>query len=470
MSAVRGLPRDDDPSRLRGYRAAVVAPVGMPPIRDGIVFVEDGRIVTVTEAASVIEGHATNLGDVVITPGLVNAHTHLDLTAYRGGVLAGLDFFGWIRTLTRSKATLTPAELLDSARAGIRAGLARGITTYADTANTDAALDAMLELGVRGIAYREVFGPDPAQCAASLAELEGHVAAMRARATPLVQVGVSPHAPYSVSDDLFAAVAAFARREALPMAIHIAESEAESELVVHGRGPFADFLAGRGIAVVPRAETPIALLARARALGEQVLLIHGVRVNADDIVTMARHGCGHAHCPHSNAWFGHGRAPLGALLAGGVRVGMGTDSLGSNDGMDVLAEAASSLATHRADARGAPPAERAALEAADPLTLATLGGARALRLDNEIGTLEADKAADLAWFPLPAELRGEGALTTAQVAAALVRAGGAARGVLVAGRPVATGAEPSPESSAVEARVTAISARLGEWRRANTPG
>ncbi|MBI3792220.1 MAG: amidohydrolase family protein [Gemmatimonadetes bacterium] len=486
MTIVGGTPHKPDaaePAAVRAYRARIVAPVGAPPIRDGVVVVDEDEIAYVGPSADAPAVPTENLGDVVLTPGLVNTHTHLDLTAYQG-VLDGLDFFGWIRTLTRSKATLSPAELLDSARAGILRGLARGITTFADTANTDAALDAMAELGVRGIAYREVFGPDPAVAAASLAELAGHVRAMRARATPLVQVGVSPHAPYSVSDALFEAVAAFARAEQLPMAIHIAESEAETELVVHGRGPFAAFLASRGIAVVPRAETPIALLARARALGAQTLLIHAVRVNADDIVTIARHGCGVAHCPHSNAWFMHGTAPAAAMLAGGVRLGIGTDSMGSNDGMDVLREAAASLAAQRAalaSSEGASSGEpgafdasaaerRAALDATDPLTLATRAGARALRLDDRIGVLAPGFQADLAWFPLPSALDAHATLSTASVGAALAAAGRDAVGVEVAGRRLPMQAARGSDFIALERRVAEITTRLRGWRAADTPG
>ena len=451
----------------RAYRAALVAPVGSAPIRGGVVVVDQGVIAYVGPEREAPTVPTVDLGDVVITPGFVNTHTHLDLTAYRGGVLDGLDFFGWIRTLTRSKATLSAEELLDAARAGIMAGLARGITTYADTSNSDAALDAMAELGVRGIAYREVFGPDPSAADAAMAELATHVGAMRARATHLVRVGVSPHAPYSVSDALFERVAAFARAERLPMAIHIAESEAETALVADGRGPFADFLVQRGIPVVPRAPTPIALLAARRALGEHTLLIHCVRVNADDLVTMARHGCGVAHCPQSNDWFGHGAAPLGAMLVGGVRVGMGTDSMGSNDGMDVLAEAGSSLARARAAAAGP---VRAALDASDALTLATWGGACALRMEDTIGQLAPGFAADLAWFPLPLSLASGPTPSTADVGNALLTAGREAMGVIVAGTVRLAGGTPSSERLALEARVTAMTQRLHRWRVDNAAG
>ncbi len=452
---------------MSGYRAALVAPVGAPPIADGAVVLDGERIAWVGPAAQAPGGALTDLGDALITPGLVNAHTHLDLTAYRG-VLDGLALFPWIRTLTLSKATLTGAQLLDSARLGIADGLSRGITTYADTANTTAAFDAMHELGVRGIAYLEVFGPDGSQAPATLSELAAQVAALRPRATERVQLGVSPHAPYSVSDALFAAVSAYAAREGLPLAVHIAEGVDESQLVARGEGPWAEFLRARGIGVAPRGRTPVALLAAHGVLGERTLLIHAVHADAGDIGTMAHHGCGVAHCPWSNAWFNHGTAPVAAMLARGVRVGVGSDSMGSNTRMDVLAEAASALAAQRALAGSAEEAD--ALHATDALTLVTLGGARALHLEHRIGTLTAGHAADLAVFPLPATLDRAHAPTTCGVADALAAQGSWAQLAVVAGTPVFTAGRATGADIGIMERVADVTAHLVRWRSERTPG
>ncbi len=246
-------------ARCVRYNARVVRAVSGADVEDGTVVVDDDRITYVGPRAGAPPGRDVELGDVILSPGLVNAHTHLDLTVLRGR-FDGLSFFEWIRALTAARAALSPTELLESARAGIREGLLAGITTYADTAPNDAPFEAMRELGVRGIAYREVFGPDPAQRDASMDGLREAVAAMRARETPLVRAGVSPHAPYSVSDELFTAVATHARSEGLPLATHVAESDEESLLVATGEGAFAAFLRGRGIPVGPRGHTPVELL------------------------------------------------------------------------------------------------------------------------------------------------------------------------------------------------------------------
>src|SRR5207245_2388438 len=139
--------------------------------------------------------------------------------------------------------------LLDSACYGLEEGIRSGVTSYADTSASGLVMRAMREAGVRGIMYQEVFGPDPAQCAASIAELRNTVAGLRYLETALVRVGVSPHAPYTVSDDLFRATAELAREQRLPLAVHIAESELERKLVVEAAGSFADGLRRRGVAV-----------------------------------------------------------------------------------------------------------------------------------------------------------------------------------------------------------------------------
>jgi cytosine/adenosine deaminase-related metal-dependent hydrolase len=365
--------------------------VSGPDIESGTVVVEGDIITWVGPRALAPPGRDVELGDVILAPGLVNAHTHLDLTVMRER-FRGLSFFDWIRALTAARGELSAEQLLDSARAGIREGLLAGITTYADTSPGDAPFEAMLELGVRGIAYREVFGPDPRQCQASMAALREAVAAMRARETPLVRVGLSPHAAYSVSDELFTAVAEFARSESLQIATHVAESEDESQLVSNGDGAFAVFLRGRAITVEPRGRTPIDLLERRGVLGPNALLIHCIRCDERDIVTIAKHRCGVATCPMSNRYFGHGAAPVAAMRDANVRVGAGSDSLASNDRMDVLRESRLALGNRSS--------EREVWE------LATLGGARALRLDHVISSLEAGKQADLAAFPRSADPAG----------------------------------------------------------------
>ena len=385
----------------------------------------------------------------MLTPGLVNAHTHLDLTAFRG-LLRGLPFYSWVRELVALRAELADRDFVDGARAGIAEGLRAGVTTFADTAPTGASFDAMLEMGVRGVAYREVFGPDPAQREAALAALIATVREARERETDLVRVGVSPHAPYSVSDALFTGVADFARAEGFPLATHIAESEEESALVRAADGPFADFLRSRQIRVSPRAGSPIALLRQTGVLGESALLIHCVHCDDTDITAIVGHGCGVAACPSSNAFLLGQHARVGTLRAAGARLGVGSDSMASNDAMDVLREA------HLA-ARLVHPGETAAGSSV-VWYLATMGGARALRLDHVIGSLEVGKQADLAAFPLSALDHPGFEATSSQ-----------ASFVAVGGNPlVRHGALVAPVADAIR-RTDACTVRLHGWLENRPP-
>ncbi len=378
------------------YHARWICPVSSAPFSDGTVSVESGRIAYVGPRSDAPRNASdVDLGHVILMPGLVNTHCHLELTAMRG-FLDGLGFREWIVRLTSARrAVLTPEMLLDAARLGVAEGLQHGITTFADTGDSGTGFDALLELGARGISYREVFGPDPSQCDDAIAGLAAKLDDMQQRATELVRVGASPHAPYTVSDALFRATAALARERGLPLAVHIAEGALESALVQRGEGGFADGLRSRGIPVAPRGRTPVALLDALGVLGAQSLLIHCVRVDDEDIATIARHECAVAHCPASNAKLGHGIAPLTQLLGANVRVGLGSDSVASNDRMDMLDEAR--LAVLFAGAREQ---RHDALGSGRALELATIGGARALGLDSEIGTLDVGKAADLAAFKL----------------------------------------------------------------------
>lgn len=448
------------------WHARWVLPVATPPIADGTVVTEGDRITWVGPRAQAPAlasgGRDEELGDSILVPGLVNAHTHLDLTMMRGG-LEDLAFFDWVRTLTAAKRELlSAADFRDAALLGVAEGLSRGVTTFGDTADNSAPFEALRALGARGIAFREVFGPDAAQCAESMRQLEQAVAEMRARATERVQVGVSPHAPYSVSSALFAAVAGFAAREGLPVAVHAAESAAEDDLVRHGRGAFADLLRGRGIAVGPRGFGPVALLGEAGLLRAGTLLIHCVRASADDVRRIADAGCGVAHCPASNAKLGHGTAPLAEFLAAGARVGLGSDSMASNDAMDLLGEARLASLAQRARLGKAD-----AVPARSALRLATMGGAEALRLDATIGSLTPGKQADLAAFRLDGlSAPGE----DPAVALIFASAGARAHRVVVAGDERVRDGVVRGYDAAVTRRVEAAASRLAQWRRARTPG
>ncbi len=448
------------------YRASWVLPMSQSPIANGAVAVRGDRITFVGAAGDAPPGRVEDLGDAALMPGLVNVHTHLELTPLRH-LLEGLDFDQWIRTLTHLRRTVLAdaADVATGARIGIAEGLLRGITTYADTSDTGSpVMQALTAMGVRGVVYKEVFGPDPQQLDRSMHALREAVHELRALASPKVRIGVSPHAPYSVSKQLFGAVATYAVEEQLPMAVHLAESAFEEQLVTQGLGPYAENWRSRGIDPDgARARSSVALLHEAGALRARPLIIHAVRIDTADIELLAEAKCAVAHCPVSNARFGHGIAPLQEMLDAGLRVGIGTDSVASNNRMDLLDESrvAHLMACTRTQSWRAFPAAQA-------LWHATAGGGAALGLWDSLGTLVAGAPADLCAFPLD----GLAALPVADVSDALLHgiAGAPARFTMASGVVrVRDGALVDGAGHLADReRLTEITTRLLEARRGMT--
>jgi 5-methylthioadenosine/S-adenosylhomocysteine deaminase len=371
--------------RARRLAARWLIPVEGAPIEHGALLIgPDGRVQAVGPDSIVARPSdvvAEDFGDAVILPGLINTHTHLELTGFEGRVRER-EFPAWIRQLRELKKTRAPADYVGAARLGLAACYAGGVTTIADTGDSGAALQVLAEAGGSGVAYQEVFGPHPAQADESLAGLRDRVTRLRGWSGDRVRIGVSPHAPYTVSGPLFRAVAAWSRAESLPLAVHIAESPAETEFVANGSGPFARAWEARGIPL-PRSSglSPVGWLAEHGVLTDRTLCIHAVQLGRADIDRLRDSGAAVAHCPLSNQAHGHGAAPLGAMLQAGIPVGLGTDSEVSVGRLDLLAEARAARSL-------------AQLTAEMLIELCTLGGARALGLDSETGSLRSGKWGD----------------------------------------------------------------------------
>jgi len=392
----------------RRLAADWVLPIGRPPIRRGAVLLDaGGRIVDVGPDQAVPRPAgiaAEQWAGATLIPGLVNAHTHLELTGLDGAV-PDEDFPGWIRRLIALKAGRTAAQVMEAARQGVVGGWAAGVTTVADTGDSGAVVQALAELGGSGVAYHEIFGPDPLTAGERLADYRQRFDELRRYATGRVRLGVSPHAPYSVSGALYAAVSAWAAQEGLPLAVHVAESAEEVELVSRWAGPFAEQWRARGIAPpAGRGTSPVAWLERHGVLGPRTLCIHAVRVDQADIGRLAAHRCAVAHCPRSNRRHAGREAPLRALLDAGLAVGVGTDSAASVSPPDLLCEAR--------EAR-----RLAGLDAAAALNLGTGSAARAIGLAAEVGTLEPGHWGDLVAVRTPAA--GDGVAAEEAVLASL---------------------------------------------------
>jgi cytosine/adenosine deaminase-related metal-dependent hydrolase len=354
-----------------------VLPVEGPPIRDGAVAIEDGRIAAVGPAAEL--GTGTRYERAAILPGFVNAHSHLEYAVY-AGFGDGLDFGPWILIHVERKAKLGLEQAEAVARLGAAQCLASGITTVGDASFSGAAAHACTRLGLRAIVYLEVFGRGTEEIAGRFAENRTRIDDALGEE---VRLGISPHAPYTCSAELYAACLELG----LPVATHLAESRAEQEWLAAGTGawqPYADMLAE------PTGETGIRHLARHRALDSRVTAAHCVMADDEEIELLARSDVAVAHCPRSNAMLGCGVAPLADFRAAGLRVGLGTDSPASALSFDMFDELRAAVMGARARELRSD-----ALSASGALELATLGSARALGLEDEVGSLAVGKFADL---------------------------------------------------------------------------
>jgi 5-methylthioadenosine/S-adenosylhomocysteine deaminase len=379
------------------YRADWVLPVSAPVLPDGGVAVAGGRILAVGPAPRLLNDYAgaavVDTGRSIIMPGFVNCHSHVEYTSFRG-ILDDAEFADWIISLIDVKASLTPEEYLVSARLGAAEAVSSGITTIADTSYGAVTLEAAGAVGLRGRLYLEVFGVDDSRLDETMADVERRLDEAQAAAPEGFDVGLAPHAPYTVSSLLYQRVSQLARERGLKVMSHVAESKDELTYIRSGSGKFAhDYREKMGwerMLIQPYGVTPIKYLQQWNVLHRDFLAVHCVNLTRDDIGILRSSGVAVAHCPKSNAKLGCGIAPLADLLHAGVRVGIGTDSPASSNIMDMFDEMRTMLFLHRAVER-----DVAVLDAQKCVRIATLGGAEALGLEGQVGSLEAGKYADL---------------------------------------------------------------------------
>ncbi len=374
-----------------------VLPISSEPIAHGSVAIDNDRIVAVgtrVEIASRYPSAAvTDLGNAAILPGFVNCHSHLEITSMRGALDdVEHEFRSWLLKLNEIRSGLSAGDIEAAALSGATEGAAAGVTCFGDIGRYgEAGLKALKKVGLRGVLFQETeFSPDNATAVNDFEKLKDKFAALREQGTDLVEVGLSPHSPYTVSRGLFELIARYAIDENVKLSIHAAESSDEDALLIRGDGFFIDLYRKFGVEwEVPHC-TPIAFLANTGILAARPLLAHCVTVSDSDIETIAASGSRIAHCPKSNAKFGHGYAPLEKFLDAGIAVGLGSDSVASNNVCDMLEESrfAAFSARNRLD-------RKRFVSARDVLEAATLGGAKALGLDDKIGTLEPGKQADV---------------------------------------------------------------------------
>lgn len=385
------------------YTARHVFPVSAEPILDGAVAIEDGRIVAVGTAADLRERYpgarVMDLGQHALLPGLVNAHTHLELTHHAGRVPNNLSLIEWIYPLVSYSRTRTPVDFERAAYAGVEMLRASGAVAVGEICTFGQSVRPLVESGLYGIVYYELLSPDPERADELLRKGQQQIEHWR-REYPQdrIRFGLAPHTPYTTSAELLRATVEWCRAEDVPLSIHTAEPPAETQFLRDATGPIADLLyPGAGWPIHPaRAPgvSPVAYLEQLDVLAARPLLAHGVHVDADDVARIARADAAVAHCPRSNTQLHCGRMPYELYRAAGVRLALGTDSLASSPSLAVWDDAIAAHGLHSAAGETPTPTEL--------LRLATLGGADALGLADTLGSLEPGKLAAMACVPLDA--------------------------------------------------------------------
>ena len=367
--------------------ASWVLPVMGPPVRDGRVAVDGGQVAWVGGAGDPgePEGRPRDLGPGVLLPGLVNAHCHLELSHLAGLLPGGGGFVPWVESVVASRGRFAPEAMRSATASAIRFLEERGTVAVGDVSNALGHLDLLSASRLSAVVYLELLSWDPAKAEAVLAFAEQRLAEVTPALRPGVDVRLAAHAPHSVSPALFALLVG----RGGPAALHLAESPDETAFLAGGGGAWPGFLERRSlgdVAFAPPGLSPVRYADRLGVLHEHLVAAHGVQLDAVDREILARRGVHVVLCPRSNRHLGVGAADVPALLASGVRLALGTDSLASAETLDVLDDA---VLLHR---------QFPALDPGAIVRMATLGGAEALGLD-DLGAIAPGKRAALAFAP-----------------------------------------------------------------------
>jgi aminodeoxyfutalosine deaminase len=376
---------------VHALKARYVFPISAEPIANGIVGIEGERIVSVSQisAADTVE----DLGNVAILPGLVNAHTHLEFSNLKKPLgEPGIAFADWIRRIIEYRQKIDKKDINPVAK-GLRECIHYGVTTIGEIAQSDWLDTLPQEHTTDGTAFLELIAPTVDRVDAAVELAEQYLSAKSVDSSTTWQIGLSPHAPYSVHPDLLHKIVALSVYRQIPLAMHLAESREEIQLLAEKEGPLKTLLNDLGAFdpdFILLGSKPLDYL-QILAIAHRSLIIHGNYLNRDEIGLLADHAESMAvvFCPRTHEYFGHDRYPLEQMLTAGVTVCLGTDGRASTPNLDLLADI-------RHVARNYPK-----LDPQVVLQLGTLQGAKALGCDSDIGSLQPGKTANLAIVPMP---------------------------------------------------------------------
>ncbi|MBQ6395870.1 MAG: amidohydrolase family protein [Atopobiaceae bacterium] len=356
------------------------------------------------------EDRIEDFGMAVLAPGFVDAHTHLEYSTMNG-IFEDAPYAPWKASIVEKGRLMTPEDWDDSALFGAMASIQSGITSISDVTRTGASLRACLATGMHGVVYREVTASTKAQVEPAMQEAKEDIVDWRSQVEGLaVQVGIGPDALYATHPEVLSAIGDYAM-DGTPVAVHVAGSREECDFIRYGSSPFALASSGReheayrGIqseAFLPMGVSPVRYaLNWGIFYAPNVLAIHCVHVNAEDIGRLRDNDVRIVVCTRSNAKLGCGIAPIQRFMDNGITVGLGTNSAAAADASDMFDEMRFTLLVERGVVGGRlETGERGFLSAGRVMRMGNIEAARAIGTDREVGSLEPGKRADIAVFDI----------------------------------------------------------------------
>ena len=356
-------------------------------IDDGAVLIDD-RKVKFAGCANDISNHEScqiiDLGNSVIMPGFVNTHTHLDLTHLHNFIKYNGDFTDWIRQLVNAKKEWTESEYLSSIRSGIKSSLESGTTTVADITRNGLALEELQKSNIRKTLFYELIDFNPDSAESTIDNFKNIIS--KVKHDDLLSIGIFPHAPYTVSEELYRISKTVSDELGLSIATHISETIDEANFLTRGAGNFVSLLGDFDMLKEwkPPGLRPVNYLKNIGFLENGCILVHCNYLKGEEVDKIEESNSTIVFCPRSHKYFRHKDHPSYKLGNRDINVALGTDSMASNDSLSILDEMKYIYTQHKTS------------KPQDILHMGTIAGATALRLDNKIGKLEEGYEADIA--------------------------------------------------------------------------
>jgi 5-methylthioadenosine/S-adenosylhomocysteine deaminase len=372
-----------------------------PPINDGAVATRNGIILSVGPVSKIVNKYPSHriyrFDKAILLPGLVNLHTHLELPPLLDKIRAKT-FSDWILSLINSKSSLANTTYEHATKNNIGTLISSGTTTVGDICTHSVSPEILKLCGMRAVIFHEIISM-------------GHVEKNKERSmfnvqsskekqlSSLIHHGISPHTPYTVSEAILRQIKKSSENYRLKFCIHVAESKDEIRLLQGKKSGLEKLynFANWDLAWAPKGSSSIEYLKTTGMLSSRLLAVHAVHTTDNDIKLLKKFKVSIAHCSRSNKETRVGRMPLKKFLDAGITVGLGTDSLASSPSLNMWDEMRYAYKIHKKDG----------ITAKDIFHLATIGGAKALGMDRDIGTLEPGKRADLIVVPIPQKNTGD---------------------------------------------------------------